>query len=194
MLEVSQLTAEGLDTGRLLDSSKHTSNHQPPHSALEVIRRPFPLARNIRFVLDLMEGVGWGFFWPTGRLWEKEGNREEPCTFRRPFIGAKQSNQFANRRLQTELLGWQARLRQGSATRAGFTPIHIKGFQGRRERSCERLNSKEGSAMIKANLCIAGQPYKSAVWNSHLRWRMIFQAPGLGSSTCIFGPFVGQME
>lgn len=37
-------------------------------------------------------------------------------------------------------------------------------------RSCELLNSREGSAMIKANLHIAGQPYKSTVWNSHLRW------------------------
>lgn len=62
---------------------------------------------------------------------EREKRREEPCTLRRPFIEAKQSNQFTNRRLQTELLGWRARLRRGSAARAGFTPIHIKGFQGR---------------------------------------------------------------
>lgn len=63
-----------------------------------------------------------------------------------------------------------------------------KAFRGR-ERSCELLNSREGSVMIKANLHIAGQPYKSTVWNSHLRPWLIFQAPGCGVSTCIFGPF-----
>lgn len=50
--------------------------------------------------------------------------------------------------------------------RAGFTPIYIKGFQGR-ERSCGPRNSSEGSQMIKANLYIVRQLYKSTVWNSH---------------------------
>lgn len=42
--------------------------------------------------------------------------------------------------------------------------------------------------MIKANLYIARQPYKSTVWNSHLCPWLIFQASGFGLSTCILGP------
>lgn len=96
-----------------------------------------------------------------------EKREKEPCTLRHQFRFREQSNQFTNQRLQTELLGWWVWLWSGSAMIAGFTPIHIKGFQGRK-RSCGLLNSMEESVMIEANLCIARLPYKSTVWKPHL--------------------------
>lgn len=185
-----KLTVERTGWRRLSDSSGHTSNHWPPPFRALGYPASIPISPQHQICIGF-DGRCWAFF---GKQGERGRKREKSHALFDAHL-LRQSKVINSQTGDCKLNYLDGEPGCGRDQRRELVS-HLSISKAFRAggRSCERLNSREGSAMIKANLHIAGQPYKSTVWNWHLRWWLIFQAPGFGPSTCIFGPFRSQVE